>query len=91
MKKTAVELIEKKVKSEINIIEMDYNKGIQISVSVLVDVLKKILAEVKQAKEMADSQRILDTNHGYSQGYDDGVKNLEPMKPELLVLRDTIE
>ena len=91
MKKTAVELIEKKVKSEINIIEMDYNKGIQISVSVLVDVLKKILAEVKQAKEMADSQRRLDTNHGYSQGYDDGVKNLEPMKPELLVLRDTIE
>lgn len=39
---------------------------------------------IKQAKEMEAKQRQEDTNHGYSQGYDDGVSGKEPMKPELL-------
>jgi hypothetical protein len=28
-------------------------------------------------------QRQEDTNHGYSQGWDDGNQNKEPMRPEL--------
>ncbi len=42
---------------------------------------------LKQAKEMEKEQRQKDTNYGYSQGYDDGIKNLEPMKPELLTFK----
>jgi hypothetical protein len=42
---------------------------------------------LEQAKEMEEKQRQEDTNHGYSQGYDDGCLNLEPMKPELLTFK----
>ena len=37
----------------------------------------------EQAKEMEAKQRQEDTNHGYSQGYDDGAQGKEPMQPEL--------
>jgi hypothetical protein len=39
---------------------------------------------LEQAKEMEAKQRQEDTNHGYSQGYDDGAQGKEPMKPETL-------
>ena len=35
------------------------------------------------AKEMENEQRQEDTNYGYSQGWDDGNQNKEPMRPEL--------
>jgi hypothetical protein len=38
---------------------------------------------VEQAKEMEKEQRQEDTNYGYSQGWDDGNQNKEPMRPEL--------
>lgn len=38
---------------------------------------------LQQAKEMELQQRQEDTNYGYSQGWDDGNQNKEPMKPEL--------
>jgi hypothetical protein len=38
---------------------------------------------LKEAKEMEKHQRQEDTNYGYSQGWDDGNQNKEPMKPEL--------
>jgi len=38
----------------------------------------------EQAKEMEAKQRQEDTNHGYSQGYDDGVQGKEPMQPEII-------
>jgi hypothetical protein len=38
---------------------------------------------VEQAKEMEKHQRQEDTNYGYSQGWDDGNQNKEPMRPEL--------
>jgi hypothetical protein len=38
---------------------------------------------VRQAKEMEAKQRQEDTNHGYSQGYDDGAQGKEPMQPEI--------
>lgn len=38
---------------------------------------------LKQAKEMEKYQRQEDTNYGYSQGWDDGNQNKEPMRPEL--------
>ncbi len=41
------------------------------------------LGDFVQAKEMELQQRQEDTNHGYSQGWDDGNQNKEPMKPEL--------
>ena len=37
----------------------------------------------EQAKEMEKEQRQEDTNYGYSQGWDDGNQNKEPMRPEL--------
>lgn len=36
-----------------------------------------------KAKEMEEKQRQEDTNHGYSEGYDDGINGEEPMKPVL--------
>jgi len=38
---------------------------------------------LEQAKEMEAKQRQEDTNHGYSQGYDDGAQGKEPMQPEI--------
>jgi len=38
---------------------------------------------INQAKEMEKKQRQEDTNYGYSQGWDDGNQNKEPMRPEL--------
>jgi hypothetical protein len=38
---------------------------------------------LKEAKEMEKKQRQEDTNYGYSQGWDDGNQNKEPMRPEL--------
>jgi hypothetical protein len=38
---------------------------------------------VIKAKEMEKKQRQEDTNYGYSQGWDDGNQNKEPMRPEL--------
>jgi len=40
------------------------------------------------AKEMETNQRQEDTNHGYSQGYDDGVQGKEPMQPEISTLEE---
>jgi hypothetical protein len=37
----------------------------------------------EKAKEMEKKQRQEDTNYGYSQGWDDGNQNKEPMRPEL--------
>ncbi len=41
------------------------------------------LKKIEQAKEMEAKQRQEDTNHGYSQGYDDGAQGKEPMQPEI--------
>jgi hypothetical protein len=38
---------------------------------------------INKAKEMELQQRQEDTNYGYSQGWDDGNQNKEPMRPEL--------
>ena len=40
--------------------------------------------EIEQALEMEKEQRQEDTNYGYSEGYDDGAKGKEPMRPGLL-------
>jgi hypothetical protein len=40
------------------------------------------------AKEMEAKQRQEDTNHGYSQGYDDGAQGKEPMQPEIFTLKE---
>jgi hypothetical protein len=37
----------------------------------------------EQAKSMEKEQRQEDTNYGYSQGWDDGSQNVEPMRPEV--------
>jgi hypothetical protein len=39
--------------------------------------------DIDKAIEMEKKQRQEDTNYGYSQGWDDGNQNKEPMKPEL--------
>jgi hypothetical protein len=64
MEKTAIELIEEKVKFEIDIVKMDYNNGVQISMSVFSGMLKKILIEIQQAKEMEKQQRQKDFKAG---------------------------
>ena len=45
--------------------------------------LYEIAYALEQAKEMEAKQRQADTNHGYSQGYDDGTQGKEPMQPEI--------
>jgi hypothetical protein len=42
-----------------------------------------IQAIFKHAKEIEKEQRQEDTNYGYSQGWDDGNQNKEPMRPGL--------
>jgi hypothetical protein len=39
--------------------------------------------DIDKAIEMEKKQRQEDTNYGYSQGWDDGNQNKEPMRPEL--------
>jgi hypothetical protein len=39
---------------------------------------------LEQAKEMEAKQRQEDTNHGYSQGYDDASQGKEPMRPKII-------
>jgi hypothetical protein len=39
--------------------------------------------DIDKAIEMEKHQRQEDTNYGYSQGWDDGNENKEPMRPEL--------
>ena len=39
--------------------------------------------QIEEALEMEKQQRQEDTNYGYSQGWDDGNQNKEPMRPEL--------
>jgi hypothetical protein len=49
----------------------------------IVDNTDDVTDVVNQAKEMEKHQRQEDTNYGYSQGWDDGNQNKEPMRPEL--------
>lgn len=42
-----------------------------------------LIDAIQKAKEMEKHQRQEDTNYGYSQGWDDGNQNKEPMRPEL--------
>jgi hypothetical protein len=46
----------------------------------------EILFLIKHAKSMEAKQRQEDTNNGYSQGYDDGIQDKEPMQPEIIDL-----
>jgi hypothetical protein len=43
----------------------------------------QVVADLEKLKEMEKEQRQEDTNYGYSQGWDDGNQNEEPMRPEL--------
>jgi len=52
------------------------------------DVPKSVLKLIEQAKAMEAKQRQEDTNHGYSQGYDDGAQGKEPMQPEISNLEE---
>lgn len=38
---------------------------------------------IQQAKEIEKKQRQEDTNYGYSQGWDEGNKGKEPMRPSV--------
>ena len=69
MEKTAIELIEEKVKFEIDIVKMDYNNGVQISMSVFSGMLKKILIEIEQAKEMEKQEKHAEYMRGWKDGY----------------------
>ncbi len=69
-KMTAVELIEQRLKFEMDIVQMDYNNGVQMSMSVFYGILKKILIQVEQAKEMEKEQIIDAWNNGFREFYD---------------------
>jgi len=45
----------------------------------------------EQAKEMESKQRQEDTNYGYSQGWDDGNQNKEPMRPGVRPLLSNLD
>jgi hypothetical protein len=73
--KTAVEWFNEKIKELFNQYQNE-----KISESML--HFNRLLA-LNQAQEMEKKQRQEDTNYGYSQGWDDGNQNKEPMRPEL--------
>jgi hypothetical protein len=51
---------------------------------------KDYLEIIEKALEMEEHQRQEDTNYGYSQGWDDGNQNNEPMKPEIKDLKTKV-
>ena len=74
--KTAIGLIEQRVKFEMDIVQMDSNNGVQMSMSVFQGILKKILIQVEQSKEMEKQQIIEAVYFGHLKGWvDDGVEN----------------
>jgi hypothetical protein len=56
----------------------DFNRKAQ---HIIDTVVKPQVERYEQAKQK--ETMIEDTNHGYSQGWDDGSQNLEPMRPEV--------
>ncbi len=69
--KTAVEYLHSEYKRILGSVLVTPQQVIEMS-----DALEK-------TKEMEKKQRQEDTNYGYSQGWDDGNQNKEPMRPEL--------
>jgi hypothetical protein len=80
--KTAVEWFNEEIKELFNQYQNE-----KISESML--HFNRLLA-LNQAKEMEKKQRQEDTNYGYSQGWDDGNQNNEPMKPEIKDLKTKV-
>jgi hypothetical protein len=70
--KTAVEQLIAKYNKQWN----KYGMGSVVAYS-------QVVADLEKLKEMEKEQRQEDTNYGYSQGWDDGNQNEEPMRPEL--------
>jgi hypothetical protein len=70
--KTAVEQLIAKYNKQWN----KYGMGSVVAYS-------QVVADLEKLKEMEKEQRQEDTNYGYSQGWDDGNQNQEPMRPEL--------
>ena len=70
--KTAIGLIEQRVKFEMDIVQMDSNNGVQMSMSVFQGILKKILIQVEQSKEMEKQQIIEAVYFGHLKGWVDG-------------------
>jgi hypothetical protein len=54
------------------------------------DLLEVVQMSFNIAKEKEKHQRQEDTNYGYSQGWDDGNQNNEPMKPEIKDLKTKV-
>ena len=79
------------------LIHIDTTRTMKTAVEWLHSEYKRILGSVlvtpqqviemsdalENAKEIEKGQRQEDTNSGYSQGWDDGNQNKEPMRPEL--------
>ena len=64
-------------------IETEINKGGNGAMATGFDYgLKKAKQLAEELLEMEKEQRQEDTNYGYSQGWDDGNQNKEPMRPE---------
>ena len=49
----------------------------------LVNCISLCISDAKSRLKVEADQRQEDTNHGYSQGYDDGAGGKEPMRPEM--------
>lgn len=70
------------MKTSVEFLHSEY-KRILGSVLVTPQQIIEISDALENAKEIEKEQRQEDTNYGYSQGWDDGNQNKEPMRPEL--------
>jgi hypothetical protein len=70
------------MKTAVEFLHSEYNR-ILGSVLVTPQQVIEMSDALENAKEIEKGQRQEDTNSGYSQGWDDGNQNKEPMRPEL--------
>jgi hypothetical protein len=70
------------MKTAVEFLHSEYNR-ILGSVLVTPQQIIEMSDALENAKEIEKGQRQEDTNSGYSQGWDDGNQNKEPMRPEL--------
>ena len=83
MNQTAVEQLIERIQLEYDAAEKEYLKNKSRESYIALRCFQLCRTFAKEALEIEAKQRQEDTNHGYSQGYDDGAEGAEPMKPEI--------
>lgn len=65
MRNSAVDFLKEKIQLEVSIMRADYNNGVSVSTGISLKVLKELLKECKESKEIEEEQRKNDFIGGY--------------------------